>query len=323
MSGSCKIQAPGKINLHLGIGDRRADGYHDMESIFLCLDFSDTLWIEIGEGKPQCSIRLVEGVEFSLAEALADDRNIITSTVSLFRERTGFDKSVRVSLKKRLPLGGGMGGGSSDAASTIIALNALAETSLPRETLNEMALTLGSDVPFFLTGGAALISGRGEVVVPIDIPGLVEGDSCAPFWVVLVNPGFPSDTAEAYAFLDRARRGKAERLPGGWISGDISLVKALRKPPVSWPFWNDFLQVFLAPDQKEDVNLSGESYRDILMNLRAFGADFSGLSGAGSTCFGIFSQKKKAEQAVQNFLTRYAFVELTIPLAHSAKAVLQ
>jgi 4-diphosphocytidyl-2-C-methyl-D-erythritol kinase len=329
------IQAPAKINLHLRVGNRRIDGYHEMESIFLCLDFGDTLWFETGKpgggesacsehicSEHICSIRLAEGIEPSWAAALASERNIVTRAVSLFRERTGFDKPVRVTLKKRIPLGGGMGGGSSDAASALIALDSMAGTALSRDALYEMAIALGSDVPFFLSGGAALVSGRGDVVQPIGASALASPDGGVPFWVVLVNPGFPSDTAKAYALLDESRKGTAGSF-GRRMAGGDALVKALEKHPASWPYGNDFLPVFLAPGPEEDATPVGEAYRDILVDLRVLGADFSGLSGAGSTCFGIFSQKGAAEQAIQTFLRRYTFVELTIPLARSTKAVLQ
>ncbi|MDR2070990.1 MAG: 4-(cytidine 5'-diphospho)-2-C-methyl-D-erythritol kinase [Treponema sp.] len=324
MGGAWKIQAPGKINLHLRVGARRIDGYHELESIFLCLDFGDTLWFETGEpgyGESGCSIEFAEGSAPVWARALTPDRNIIARTAALFRERTGFDKSLRVRLEKRIPLGGGMGGGSSDAASTLIALDALAGTALSRDVLRDMAAALGSDVPFFLTGGAALVSGRGEIVESIETSGYASWRRGVPFWVVLVNPGFSSDTGEAYALLDEARRkGTAE---SGWtVEGEV-LGKALEKHPAFWPYGNDFLPVFLIPGPGGDMTSSGKAYRDILEDLRILGADFSGLSGAGSTCFGIFSQKEAAEQAVQLLLRRHMFVELTIPLARSVKAVLQ
>jgi 4-diphosphocytidyl-2-C-methyl-D-erythritol kinase len=97
----------------------------------------------------------------------------------------------------------------------------------------------------------------------------------------------------------------------------------MEKNPSSWPYGNDFLPVFLTSGPGGNVSPSGEVYRNILVDLRVMGANFSGLSGAGSTCFGIFTQKGVAEQAVQSFLLRYPFVELTFPLACSAKPVLQ
>jgi 4-diphosphocytidyl-2-C-methyl-D-erythritol kinase len=318
------IQAPGKINLHLGVGNRRIDGFHDLESIFLCLDFGDTLWVETGKpgaDEPACSIRFAEGTDPSLVTALPPERNIIGRAVSLFRERTGIEEPVRIRLKKRIPLGGGMGGGSSDAASTLMALDALAGTALSREVLHEMAAALGSDVPFFLYGGAALVTGRGEAVQPIKAAVFSSGRQAVPFWVVLVNPGFPGDTAAVYALLDESRpKGRAEPFKGRIVR---ELIEALEKNPSFWPYRNDFLPVLLTSGPEGDVTPVGEVYRDILVDFRVLGANFSGLSGTGSTCFGIFTQKGAAEQAVQSLLLRYPFVELTFPLACLVNPVLQ
>ncbi|MDR0378161.1 MAG: 4-(cytidine 5'-diphospho)-2-C-methyl-D-erythritol kinase [Spirochaetaceae bacterium] len=326
MGGTWIIQAPSKINLHLRVGDRRSNGYHELESLFLCLEFGDTLWFEIRKpdyGDSACSIGLAEGIEPSWVDALVGERNIITQAAALFRERTGFDKSVQVRLKKRIPLGGGMGGGSSNAASTLAALNVLAGTDLSQAVMHEMAVTLGSDVPFFLSGGGvALVSGCGDIVQPIQTFGRAPLYADAPFWVVLVNPGFSSDTEAAYALLDEARRLGVVKPPGRPAEG-AGLVEALEKHPAFWPYENDFLPVFLAPGPNGETTPAGKVYRDILAELRGLKADFWGLSGAGSTCFGIFSHKGVAEQAVRSLLTRYRFVELTIPLAHSVKAVLQ
>jgi 4-diphosphocytidyl-2-C-methyl-D-erythritol kinase len=323
MGVSCVIQAPGKINLHLGVGNRRTDGFHDLESIFLCLDFGDTLWVEAGkpgDDGPACSIRFAEGTDPSLIAVLSPERNIIIRAASLFREWTGFEKPVWIRLKKRIPLGGGMGGGSSDAASTLIALDALAGAALSREVLHEMAAALGSDVPFFLNGGAALVTGRGDVIQPIKADGFLSGRQSVPFWVVLVNPGFPSDTAAVYALLDESRRKDGTASFEGQNVGE--LIEALEKNPVFWPYRNDFLPVLLASGLEGDI-IPGEAYRDILVDFRVLGANFSGLSGTGSTCFGIFTQKGVAEQAVQSLLSRYPFVELTFPLAYLVNPVLQ
>jgi 4-diphosphocytidyl-2-C-methyl-D-erythritol kinase len=315
------------------VGGRRGDGYHELESIFLCLDFADTLRFEIGAPdaafrtesgsqadagvgpSPACFLRFAGGLEPSWAAALAPDRNIITKAAALFRERTGFDKPVQVCLEKRIPLGGGLGGGSSDAASTLLALDALAGTALSRDALFEMAAALGSDAPFFLSGGAALVTGRGENIRPLEAPGC--------FWVVLVNPGFPSSTAEAFALLDAARRSGGTGETGAAKINGEALIGALKKSPAFWPYGNDFLPLFLADGPDGEISEAGMAYRDILVDLRVLGADFSGLSGAGSTCFGVFARKGAAEQAVRELLKRWNFVELTFSLAHSAKAVLQ
>jgi 4-diphosphocytidyl-2-C-methyl-D-erythritol kinase len=219
-------------------------------------------------------------------------------------------------LEKRIPLGGGLGGGSSDAASTLLALDALAETGLTAEALGKLGEKLGSDVPFFLAGGAALVEGRGERVQSLEIPGI-------QLFVVLVNPGFTSGTAEAFAKLDAFRAknaGIADYF--GSLSGEQGLtgedlIRFLGEIPASWPYSNAFLPVL-----REDGE-HGASYNRIIRDLQELGADFSGLSGAGSTCFGIFLEKGAAERAANTLIQRWSFAKLTFFLAHKPKPVLQ
>jgi 4-diphosphocytidyl-2-C-methyl-D-erythritol kinase len=214
LSRSCVIHAPCKINVHLEVGERRNDGYHNLRSIFLCLEFGDLLeFRELGpptEGFPlgEAGGNDLETVT-GMGEDLPPERNIVTKAVSLFREKTGYAKPLSIKLEKRAPLGGGLGGGSSDGASALIALNALAEADLSREDLAVMAEKLGSDVPFFLAGGAALVEGRGERIRPLEGPR-------APLWVVLVNPGFPAE-------------------PGRLLRNWMLFAKERRKAPVVLP----------------------------------------------------------------------------------------
>jgi 4-diphosphocytidyl-2-C-methyl-D-erythritol kinase len=167
-----------------------------------------------------------------------------------------------------------------------------------------MAGKLGSDTPFFLTGGAAWVSGRGELIRPLPPP--------AGLSVVLVNPGFPSGTAGAFRLLDRFREGA---FPASGGPGPELLVKALEGPPRDWPFFNDFLPVLSVG--------AGRVYPEILARLKALGADFAGLSGAGSTCFGVFVNGGGAEKAVESLRRDWPFVQLTFPLARSAQGVLK
>jgi 4-diphosphocytidyl-2-C-methyl-D-erythritol kinase len=250
------------------------------------------------------------------------EQNLVYRAVSLFRSYTGFSSGVRVVLEKRIPLGSGLGGGSSDAASTLLALDALAGTDLPGETLEEMACRLGSDVPFFLKAGAAWVYGRGDRMRPLKVPEVPA--------VVLVYPGFPSPTAAAFRLLDEARgllpageeglvreppRPPAE-LPSGAVLTAGAAVKALGRDPRRWPYGNDFLPVFLASAERD-------AYRGMLKDLAALGADFSGLSGAGSTCFGVFQDQGVAEKAVKILSRQWNYVQLTFPLARRGQAVLQ
>ncbi|MDR0624165.1 MAG: 4-(cytidine 5'-diphospho)-2-C-methyl-D-erythritol kinase [Treponema sp.] len=282
------IQAPGKINLHLRVKGTRPDGYHDLESVFLALNFGDTLRVRLLDEPETTDIR-VSGTGFSPPE-----ENIIYKAVSLFRAETGFNRGLRVDVEKRIPLGGGMGGGSSDAASALLALNDLAGTGLSAARLGKMAGTLGSDVPFFLTGGAAWVSGRGENIQPLpDFP---------DFPVALVNPGFSSGTAGAFRLLDASRLSGASLGPVEGPAPEV-YMKALGENPRNWPFWNDFLPA-LDPE-------TGGVYSRILSRLKGLGADFSGLSGAGSTCFGVFGDGEKAEKAVKILEMEWPFVQLT------------
>jgi 4-diphosphocytidyl-2-C-methyl-D-erythritol kinase len=314
-----RVAAPCKINLHLSVGERRADGYHDLQSIFQTLDFGDSLFFEFLEEKGRCDI-LVDpppGAGF----ALPPEENIVFKAVSLFRRRTGFDRGLRIRLEKRIPLGGGLGGGSSDAAAALGALDLLAETGLGLEELRALGLALGSDVPFFLAdpppgefigegwtsragcGGAAWVSGRGERILPLE----------SPSWpVVLVNPGFSSPTGEAFRRLDLWREGRSsgpEDAPS-----QAELIGALAGDPAAWPYRNDFLH-----------GGNGESsvYGHILSSLLGGGAGFAGLSGAGSTCFGVFNDGGGAERTAKLLLNEGFLVYVTFFLARSPFRVLE
>ena len=135
-------------------------------------------------------------------ETIPLEKNLVLKAVSLFRERTGFAGSINIHLNKRIPVGSGLGGASSDAASTLLALNSLAGADLAMDELGGMALILGSDSPFFLSGGAAFVSGRGELIEPVNSPG--------ELWAILVMPPFHIDTGSAYRLLDEAREAAPE-----------------------------------------------------------------------------------------------------------------
>jgi 4-diphosphocytidyl-2-C-methyl-D-erythritol kinase len=335
------MKAPAKLNLHLQVGGKRPDGFHELESLFLALAFGDTLCVETLP-RP-LSFEICMGGQFADSLTLPPEKNIVSQAVSLFRNRTGYDEGLRISLEKRIPLGGGLGGGSSDAAATLLALNRLAMPagkSLTSEAaLAEMGASLGSDVPFFLCNArAAWVSGKGERIQPIVLP-----ESAHGYIFLLVNPGFPSDTAEAYRLLDTVRKEYPQQfiqkpcncpmpLLPTQTNTDKSAVseQQIRElteprtgfysdfgstPPREWPFFNDFLPVFAAADKKSACSEAGNSYQHIIDDLKGQGAEFAGLSGSGSTCFGVFSERRKAETAEAFLLKRWAFVISTFLLA--------
>ena len=310
---SIETAAPAKLNLHLRVGDRRGDGFHDIESLFVALDFGDTLRVEALPDAPAGSAEVrmdwrIPGAPMP-EPRLDSGENIVSRAVSLFRSRSGYGEAIRVTVEKRIPLGGGLGGGSSDAAAALLALNRLAlagKNQAPgrrglfgAEAIAEMGAELGSDVPFFAHGAAAaLVSGRGERVRPIALP-----DEALELSLLLVNPGFPSDTAAAFRRLDEHRRSARPDAHSGGARLE-ELADALAGPPGSWPFSNDFLPAFGARAQNGDA----AAYAQIISALIELGADFASLSGSGSTCFGVFSRKEKAEFAKNRLLKRWPSV---------------
>ncbi len=335
MRGGLRVAAPCKINLHLGVFDRRSDGYHPIESIFQLLEFGDVLWID--SLKKSSGIELCVEGPVSLNSSVPPEQNIAYKAVRLFQSASGDDSGWYICLEKRVPLGAGLGGGSSDAAAVLLALNQLTGYPLSRQQLENLAAKLGSDVPFFIkcgitettdysaanastvnTGttnagtayaGTAYVTGRGEQIELIDV--------LAPWCVVLVNPALHSSTPEAFAMLDTFRQ-KSGAYPKPLIGRD-RLVRMLETHPASWTFYNDFLEVFMEIGRPE----MQQSYSAILRDLKALGADFVNLSGSGSTCYGVFSAVESAKTAYKTLLNRWPFVELTFPLARRGNAVVQ
>jgi len=301
------VTAPAKVNLHLEVLDRRQNGFHNLDSIFFALDFGDNLHFELVESEKTAEITM-KGLDLSIPL----EKNIIFQSLCLFREKTGFDKNLSIIVEKRIPAGGGLGGGSSDAAAALLALNRLAGFPLSRAALLQTAASLGSDIPFFIyQTAAAKVTGRGETIEPLEAPRL---------FFVLVNPGFPSDTAAAYRLLDEyrisfkiphteARRhgdGREERKKIAAEDTEFkerrgSDIEEILSDPAQWTFRNDFLPVF--GERERSV------YNEIIGSLRELGAGFAGLSGAGSTCFGVFSESKTAQRAAQTLRGKWSFVE--------------
>lgn len=178
------IDAPAKVNLVLRVQGKRADGFHAVETLMSPVTLSDILEIRL------CGL---SGLDFSCSDASLplDGTNLVCRAVDSFRNRTGFSGGVCVHLKKRIPHGAGLGGGSSDAAAVLLGLNRLAGAGLTLEELEEVAAGLGSDVPFFVRGVPAWCRGRGEIVEPLKekLPNLE---------LLLVKPPFPVPTVWAY-----------------------------------------------------------------------------------------------------------------------------
>ena len=179
-----QVLAPAKINLSLKVCGRRDDGFHEIETLIAPITLYDQ--IEIVERSSTCEI------EFHCDDPSvpAGDDNLILRAVKSFLAATKVTRAVSIDLKKRIPHGAGLGGGSSDAASTLLALDKLFETNLPREALAKIAETIGSDVPFFIFESAAMCRGRGELVTPLRLKDKLS--------LLLLKPQFGVSTAWAY-----------------------------------------------------------------------------------------------------------------------------
>ncbi|MCV7170195.1 MULTISPECIES: 4-(cytidine 5'-diphospho)-2-C-methyl-D-erythritol kinase [Mycolicibacterium] len=160
-TGSVTVRAPGKVNLYLGVGDLRDDGYHDLTTVFHAVSLVDEITVRNAD---------VQSLEIAGegAEGLPlDERNLAWQAAELLAEHVGRAPDVAISIEKAIPVAGGMAGGSADAAAVLVAMNALWELGVPRRDLHTLAATLGSDVPFALHGGTALGTGRGEELATV------------------------------------------------------------------------------------------------------------------------------------------------------------
>jgi 4-diphosphocytidyl-2-C-methyl-D-erythritol kinase len=195
MTGPQSYPAPGKLNLMLRVTGRRADGYHLLQTVIRFIDYGDTLTFRVREDGAVGRVNDVAGVP--AAEDLA------VRAAQRLRQACGTRLGVDITLEKRLPLGGGLGGGSSDAATTLLALNDLWRAGLERERLLTLALELGADVPVFVGGENALAEGVGERLTPLDLP---------PAWYLVLTPPVQVPTARIFSHNQLKRDSKPIRI---------------------------------------------------------------------------------------------------------------
>ena len=264
-----------KVNFGLRVLPKRADGFHGIESIFQTVDLYDELTLTTTDEK---------GCVVHCSDMELPENNTLTKAYNAFCKVVRCEvPGVRVELKKGIPSGGGLGGGSSDAAALTRMLERLCNVRLSDSELDNIAAETGSDVFFFMHcddkgRGCALVSGRGEVVKKIH--------GRDDLFLVLIFPEVSSSTKEAYALVDEA-------LACGnvLISPEFDELELVyRRPPENWTFINTFTPVISA------------KYRDIgraIEALRALDCEYAEMSGSGSTVFGIFSSRQEAESAVK------------------------
>ncbi len=210
--------APAKLNLFLHVTGRRPDGYHELQTVFQFLDFGDSLDFDLGAA----GIELVS----DLPEVPAEQNLVLRAARSLARH-SGCTQGVRIRMAKRLPLGGGLGGGSSDAATTLVALNSLWELGLGVDELAKLGVELGADVPVFVRGLAAWAEGVGDQLTPLD--GLEEP------WYLVISPAVSVSTAEIFSAPELTRnapRIKIRAFLSGAETNQLQAVVVQRYPEV-------------------------------------------------------------------------------------------
>lgn len=258
--------APAKVNLGLSVRGLRADGYHELHTVMVPLTVGDELSIT-----PAAALTLrVEG-----ADLPADERNLVYRAARAYLAAAGVQEGAAITLHKRLPLASGLGGGSSDAATTLMALARLypAPVNLPA-----LALTLGADVPFFLLGQAALAQGVGEVLTPLPVPRVP---------LVLVHPGVEVSARDAYAWLDE----EESLTPPLDVEGILAALGEGRAVPA--------FNALQGP-----VAARCTPVREALTALSGAGLHSPLMSGSGATCFALASSDEQAHAAAQAIRAR-------------------
>jgi 4-diphosphocytidyl-2-C-methyl-D-erythritol kinase len=203
--------APAKLNLFLHVVGRRADGYHLLQSVFRLIDHGDTVWLGVRtDGEIH---RLVE------LPGVPEDKDLTVRAARLLKRETGCALGVDIRLDKRLPQGGGLGGGSSDAATVLLALNRLWSLNLSRQRLQEIALQLGADVPVFVFGQNAFAEGVGEILTPISLQSA---------WYVVLTPAVQVATAAVFAAPELTRDTHPIKI-ADFLAGDGRQSSTLRQ----------------------------------------------------------------------------------------------
>jgi 4-diphosphocytidyl-2-C-methyl-D-erythritol kinase len=259
-----------KINLGLRITARRPDGFHDIETVFYPVGLCDILELAIngdGQGK---DVFTLSGIRLDDEQ----DNNLVIKAVEKLKESYSLPP-LRIHLHKMIPTGAGLGGGSSDAAHALKTMNRIFELALSAQELKSLALELGSDCPFFIDCQPAYATGRGEKLIKVD--SVLEG-----LHILLVNPGIPVSTKEAYMNCVPSAAG-------------VSLSELIHYPVAEWKFhiFNDF------------ENTVFEKYPQIGIIKRVLynhGALYSSMSGSGSTVYGIFTNRPSMPAILKDYV---------------------
>ena len=259
-----------KINLGLGITSRRSDGYHDIETIFYPVGLCDALEFVISDSLEKEDILAVTGID----TGSSNSDNLVIKTLRILRKKHSFP-FLRIHLHKVIPVGAGLGGGSSDAAYLLKAVNRYFEICIDEQNLKALALEIGSDCPFFIDSLPSFASGRGEILKPV-------APILAGYHLIILNPGVSINTSEAYR--------NCHPLPPV-----TSLLQLIDLPVNNWKdqVVNDF---------EEFAFIKYPIIGKLKNELYSAGAIFSLMSGSGSSVYGVFSKKPVLSDQIKSFV---------------------
>lgn len=279
-----------KINLTLEVLARRPDGYHNIRSVMQSVDLADTIRIIRG---PDDGITVI----FDSPDVPSGENNTVSAACKLFLEASALDAGLTVTVHKHIPMQAGMGGGSSDAAGTLLALNALFDERLGPAELTDLAGRIGSDVPFFLVGGTAVVEGKGEKVEKLsDAPRMD---------LVIVKPDFGVSTAWAYSRLARV----GDRRPSAATEAVVDAVRRGDRTGIVRNLHNDFEPV---------VIVDFPEIAEIKRRLAELGAEGALMSGSGAAVFGVFPGAEEAKRASESLRVTYP---MAVAVCTAARAV--
>jgi len=273
MADSLRVRSLAKINLDLRVLNKRPDGFHELRTIFQTISLADTIDIEYRRGRTRIDINSNVNIPDNLVVRAAD--SVLRAARSTGR--------VRFDLRKRIPLGSGLGGGSSNAASVLLALPILIGKPLSIEKLLEMASDLGSDVPFFLLGGTAVGLGRGTELYPLP--------DVAARPTLVVTPGIHSSTSEAYRALDR----------NSTCEIAFSVMNSFESLAWQMADYRSGTQAICKNDFEPVVFREHSQLKSIKGKLLKLGARPASMSGSGSALFGMFPSRELRDRAFDSF----------------------
>jgi 4-diphosphocytidyl-2-C-methyl-D-erythritol kinase len=267
--------APAKINLYLHILGRRADGFHELETLMAPISLGDTLDIDL----------IPDGIEFTCSDpALSDAKdNLATKAARLFLDEFKLTTGVCIHLEKAVPVGAGLGGGSSDAAAVLLALRKLTQVDCPDSKLAELAARLGSDIPFFIYRSPAICRGRGEIIEPVRLQENYQG--------LLVHPGFGVSTPWAYKTY---AQNPAQGEPGRTFPPDFTLRNDLEPPA--------FLKYPWLPTAKSWFQKQPEAVDSL-------------MSGSGSSVFALTRSAENSWFLERRFLPQFGETLFSTPFS--------